>query len=47
MPDGLDDFVDRVIPVLQDRGLFRRSYAETTLRERFGLGIPRLKAFAS
>lgn len=47
MPDGLDDFVDRVIPVLQDRGLFRRSYAETTLRERFGLGIPRLGAFAS
>lgn len=47
MPDGLDDFVDRVIPVLQDRGLFRRHYAEKTLRERFGLDIPRLGAFAS
>jgi FMN-dependent oxidoreductase (nitrilotriacetate monooxygenase family) len=38
MPDGLDDFVDLVVPVLQQRGLFRRSYEETTLRARFGLG---------
>jgi len=34
-----------VVPVLQERGLFRRSYAETTLRERFGLAIPRLRPF--
>lgn len=47
MPDGLDDFVDLVIPVLQERGLFRRHYEETTLRERFGLDIPRLAAFTS
>ena len=45
MPDGLDDFVDLVIPVLQERGLFRQRYEETTLRERFGLDIPRLAAF--
>lgn len=25
-PHGLDDFVDHVVPVLQQRGLFRRSY---------------------
>lgn len=33
-PDGLDDFVDFVIPVLQRRGLFRTSYdGASTLRE--------------
>ncbi|WP_449256991.1 LLM class flavin-dependent oxidoreductase [Bosea sp. (in: a-proteobacteria)] len=45
MPDGLDDFVDLVVPVLQERGLFRRRYEEATLRERFGLSILRLAAF--
>lgn len=34
-PDGLEVFVDEVVPILRSRGLFRRSYAETTLRERF------------
>ena len=33
-PDGLEDFVDHVIPVLQQRGLFRRSYdGAGTLRD--------------
>lgn len=32
-PEGLDDFVDEVIPVLQARGLFRNRYNTTTLRE--------------
>lgn len=33
-PDGLEDFVDHVIPVLQQRGLFRTSYEGAgTLRE--------------
>ena len=33
-PDGLEDFVDLVIPVLQRRGLFRTSYdGASTLRE--------------
>jgi FMN-dependent oxidoreductase (nitrilotriacetate monooxygenase family) len=36
LPSGLELFVDHVIPVLQNRGLFRREYAEDTLRERFG-----------
>lgn len=33
-PDGLEVFVDEVVPLLRTRGLFRRAYAETTLRER-------------
>ncbi len=32
-PQGLDDFVDHVVPILQERGLFRRGYRSTTLRE--------------
>jgi alkanesulfonate monooxygenase SsuD/methylene tetrahydromethanopterin reductase-like flavin-dependent oxidoreductase (luciferase family) len=31
-PGGFDEFVEKVVPVLQDRGVFRRDYAETTLR---------------
>ena len=37
---GLDDFVDRVVPELQRRGLFRREYEGTTLRENLGLPRP-------
>jgi alkanesulfonate monooxygenase SsuD/methylene tetrahydromethanopterin reductase-like flavin-dependent oxidoreductase (luciferase family) len=33
MPHGLDTFVDQVVPVLQERGRFRREYEGTTLRE--------------
>ncbi|MGC0364654.1 FMN-dependent oxidoreductase (nitrilotriacetate monooxygenase family) [Rhodococcus sp. 27YEA15] len=32
-PQGLEDFVDQVIPILQQRGLFRREYEGTTLRD--------------
>ena len=39
LPAGLDDFVDRVVPELQRRGLFRRKYEGATLRE--NLGVPR------
>ena len=35
LPSGLEDFVDHVVPLLRDRGLFRHEYAETTLRERY------------
>ena len=31
-PGGLDDFVDRVVPLLQERGVLRRTYTGTTLR---------------
>lgn len=40
LPGGLDDFVDRVIPELQRRGLFRREYEGATLRENLGLPRP-------
>jgi len=35
LPDGLQDFVDGVVPILQKRGIFRTEYGETMLRERF------------
>jgi FMN-dependent oxidoreductase (nitrilotriacetate monooxygenase family) len=38
LPDSLDDFIELVIPELRRRGLFRREYEGTTLRE--NLGIP-------
>jgi FMN-dependent oxidoreductase (nitrilotriacetate monooxygenase family) len=37
LPGGLDDFVDRVVPELQRRGIFRREYDGKTLRENMGL----------
>jgi FMN-dependent oxidoreductase (nitrilotriacetate monooxygenase family) len=40
LPEGLDDFVDRVVPELQRRGLFRREYEGVTLRENLGLPRP-------
>ncbi|MDQ0801366.1 LLM class flavin-dependent oxidoreductase [Arthrobacter sp. SLBN-112] len=40
LPSGLDIFVDHVVPILQDRGLFRREYSGRTLREHFGLAKP-------
>ena len=39
-PGFLDDFVEQVIPVLQERGLFRREYEGDTLRENLGLPRP-------
>ena len=36
-PGALADFVDLVVPELQARGLFRREYTGTTLRDHFGL----------
>ena len=40
LPGGLDDFVDQVVPELQRRGMFRREYEGTTLRENLGLPRP-------
>ena len=36
-PRGLDEFVDRVVPLLQERGAFRTEYAGQTLRDHLGL----------
>lgn len=40
LPGSLEDFVEMVIPVLQERGLFRREYEGHTLREHLGLPRP-------
>ncbi|HZX37139.1 MAG TPA: LLM class flavin-dependent oxidoreductase [Streptomyces sp.] len=40
LPGGLDDFVDQVVPLLQDRGLFRTEYSGRTLRDHYGLQRP-------
>ncbi|MDN4524568.1 LLM class flavin-dependent oxidoreductase [Fictibacillus fluitans] len=40
MSEGLDDFITYVLPLLQERGLFRTEYSGTTLREHLGLKWP-------
>ena len=37
LPGGLDDFCGLVVPELQRRGIFRREYEGSTLRENLGL----------
>jgi FMN-dependent oxidoreductase (nitrilotriacetate monooxygenase family) len=36
-PHGLDDFVDQVVPLLQERGVYRTEYTGRTLREHLGI----------
>jgi FMN-dependent oxidoreductase (nitrilotriacetate monooxygenase family) len=40
LPGDLELFVEHVIPILQDRGLFRREYEGITLRDHLGLARP-------
>jgi alkanesulfonate monooxygenase SsuD/methylene tetrahydromethanopterin reductase-like flavin-dependent oxidoreductase (luciferase family) len=40
LPGGLELFVDAVVPILRERGLFRSEYTGTTLREHYGLPRP-------
>ena len=40
MPGAYEDFVALVVPELQRRGLFRKDYAGSTLREHLGLEVP-------
>jgi N-acetyl-S-(2-succino)cysteine monooxygenase len=40
LPAGLDEFIEHVIPRLQERGLFRTEYEGSTLRENLGLKRP-------
>jgi len=42
-PTMFEEFVDQVIPVLQERGLFRKEYTGNTLREHLGLPIPQFR----
>src|SRR5579862_4930577 len=46
LPGGLDEFVERVVPELQRRGIFRREYEGKTLRENLGLPRPENRFFA-
>ncbi|MEV7323332.1 NtaA/DmoA family FMN-dependent monooxygenase [Streptomyces sp. NPDC093970] len=39
-PGGLDTFADTVVPLLQERGVFRTEYEGTTLRDHLGLAHP-------
>lgn len=46
-PGGAERFLDQVVPELQRRGVFRREYQGSTLREHLGLRVPapsRIKA---
>jgi FMN-dependent oxidoreductase (nitrilotriacetate monooxygenase family) len=45
VPAGLDDFVDLVVPELQRRGIFRKEYGGTTLRDHLGLPRPENQFF--
>jgi FMN-dependent oxidoreductase (nitrilotriacetate monooxygenase family) len=40
LPDGLEAFVNGVVPILQRRGLFRTEYEGNTLRSHLGLDRP-------
>lgn len=41
-PGGIDEFADTVVPLLQERGVFRTEYTGTTLRDHLGLPpVPR------
>jgi N-acetyl-S-(2-succino)cysteine monooxygenase len=40
LPTGLSDFVDQVVPILQQRGWYRTEYEGHTLRENLGLVRP-------
>ncbi|WP_243075478.1 NtaA/DmoA family FMN-dependent monooxygenase [Microbacterium sp. SS28] len=39
-PGGIDEFVDKVVPLLQERGSLRTEYTGSTLRENLGLPVP-------
>jgi FMN-dependent oxidoreductase (nitrilotriacetate monooxygenase family) len=43
-PEGLEDFTQLVVPILQERGLFRTDYSGSTLRDHLGLNRPTLVA---
>ena len=45
VPGAYEDFVRFVVPELQRRGLFRKDYAGTTLRENLGLPVPEVAAW--
>ncbi len=40
VPNGLEDFVEYVVPLLQEKGIYRDNYEGATLRENLGLPVP-------
>ncbi len=40
LPSGFDDFIDLVVPILQEKGVFRKEYESNTLRGNLGLPYP-------
>lgn len=40
VPYGIEDFIDHVVPILQERGLFRLEYESNTLRGNLGIPVP-------
>ncbi len=40
LPSGLNDFVELVVPILQERGIYRTEYEADTLRGNLGVPIP-------
>lgn len=47
LPEGLNDVAERLVPELQRRGIFRKEYEGTTLREHLGLPRPKNRFFES
>jgi alkanesulfonate monooxygenase len=45
LPQGLDDVTLRLVPELQRRGIFRKEYEGTTLRDHLGLPRPENRFF--
>lgn len=43
MPESLNDLFDNVIPILQEKGRYKKAYSTGTLREKLGLKRPRNK----
>ncbi|MFI6074105.1 LLM class flavin-dependent oxidoreductase [Actinoplanes sp. NPDC051343] len=43
LPSGIEAFAGKVVPILQERGLFRTEYTGTMLREHYGLPRPALE----
>ncbi|VWB26355.1 flavin-dependent oxidoreductase [Burkholderia aenigmatica] len=40
-PTAFTDFVEQVVPILRERGLFRAEYEGTTLRDHLAVPYPR------
>ncbi|WP_216700746.1 LLM class flavin-dependent oxidoreductase [Priestia filamentosa] len=41
LPEGLETFVEKVVPILQERGVYRKEYEGKTLRDHLGLKEPK------